>query len=850
MLSTLVSTLVAPRAMGQCTLSSVKEFGNGNAPGPAPPAAFRAGYEYDVSVYTSSTGSRRLLLMFNYGYGVMDLSNPGSPTALTYEDMRSDVPPRGDGQNYVTSMGVAPDGVRAVFSLGPQAVPFQGVVGIASGSVFLLRGDFSAGASTGGTVVQKTGDGRYIAYALRNRLTAANITSLPTSTLTAGSIPSEASAFPSGLPGTLQLTGNYLSYLSGGSVLILDASSPGSSPPNITVGFSETTLSRADFQRSSGLPVSLATALDPAVPSALYVLVEFSGSTPGYSLMRVQGATKTLIGSFSIPSVPGEQWSAAYTSALITGGSNVYVLMWANRAAPSTLYRLYSTTVSNFGSTPGAIDFDPGTPGYSLFSPGYPMRGFASSDGTVNAYLATGASAYALSLACTSLTASNNGPVCAGTPLTLTSTGPASATYVWTGPNGFTAAVQNPTIATPTTAASGVYQVTRTYLGANTTAQTTATVKPPPIVPTAGNNGPLCTGQALALTAATVSGATYGWTGPNGFTSSLQNPTLSNMTTAVTGTYTVTATVNGCSTAASTGVTVNTPPPAPAAANGGPICAGGTLALTASTIADATYAWTGPNGFTSALQNPSIPNATAAAGGVYSVTATVNGCTGPSGSTTVAVNGVSAAITAPSRICLAAGNTGTASVPNAGAGAIYAWSITNGTITGGQGTASISFSVTGTGTTTLGVTVTAGGCAPTGSATIPVQTQCGGFSTLTACRAVDTRSVSGPLGGPPFQANGLRSFNLLLSTCGVPSTAKAVSANLAVVSPTASGALHVYPGDLGTAPSATAISFSSGRTRANNAILVLATDGSGTVAIQSESGGPLDLVIDINGYFE
>src|ERR1019366_5858484 len=334
--------------------------------------------------------------------------------------------------------------------------------------------------------------------------------------------------------------------------------------------------------------------------------------------------------------------------------------------------------VSNFGSTPGAIDFDPGTPAYSLFSPGYPMRGFASSDGTVNAYLATGASAYALSLACTSLTASNNGPVCAGTPLTLTSTGPASATYVWTGPNGFTAAVQNPTIATPTTAASGVYQVTRTYLGANTTAQTTATVKPPPIVPTAGNNGPLCTGQALALTAATVSGATYGWTGPNGFTSSLQNPTLSNMTTAVTGTYTVTATVNGCSTAASTGVTVNTPPPAPAAANGGPICAGGTLALTASTIADATYAWTGPNGFTSALQDPSIPNATAAAGGVYSVTATVNGCTGPAGSMAAVVNGVSTAITAPSRICLAAGNTGTASVPNAGGGATYVWTIANG----------------------------------------------------------------------------------------------------------------------------------------------------------------------------
>jgi Ig-like domain CHU_C associated len=445
--------------------------------------------------------------------------------------------------------------------------------------------------------------------------------------------------------------------------------------------------------------------------------------------------------------------------------------------------------------------------------------------------------------------ASNGGPVCAGSPLALfASPNISGATFSWTGPSGFTSTLQNPVVPAATT--PGTYTVVRTFGGQTSTASTSGVVIAPPLVPTAGNNGPLCAGQTLTLTAATVAGAAYAWTGPNGFTSALQNPSLSGATAAATGTYIVTATVNGCSSAASTGVTVNVPPPAPAAGNNGPFCAGGTLALTAATIANATYAWTGPNGFTSALQNPSIPNATAAAGGVYSVTAAANGCTGPAGSTAAVVNSVSAAITAPSRICLAAGNTGTASVPDAGGGAAYVWTIANGAITGGQGTASISFSVAGAGTATLGVTVTAGGCAPTGSATIPVQTQCGGLSTLTPCRAVDTRNVSGPFGGPPFPANGLRSFNLLLSGCGIPSTAKAVSANLTVVSPTASGALHVYPGDLGTAPSATAISFSSGRTRANNAILRLATDGSGTVAVQSESGGPFDLVIDVNGYFE
>ena len=64
-----------------------------------------------------------------------------------------------------------------------------------------------------------------------------------------------------------------------------------------------------------------------------------------------------------------------------------------------------------------------------------------------------------------------------------------------------------------------------------------------------------------------------------------------------------------------------------------------------------------------------------------------------SGSATVTVNPVpSATITAPAATCQNA--TGlAATVPNAGAGATYAWTITNGTITSGAGTNAIVFSV-------------------------------------------------------------------------------------------------------------------------------------------------------------
>ena len=84
----------------------------------------------------------------------------------------------------------------------------------------------------------------------------------------------------------------------------------------------------------------------------------------------------------------------------------------------------------------------------------------------------------------------------------------------------------------------------------------------PPSAPTAGNNGPVCEGSSLSLTATTISGATYSWTGPLGFTSSSQNPTVSSSaTTGMAGTYNVTVTVGGCtSSVGSTSVTINTVP--------------------------------------------------------------------------------------------------------------------------------------------------------------------------------------------------------------------------------------------------------------------------------------------------
>jgi gliding motility-associated-like protein len=57
--------------------------------------------------------------------------------------------------------------------------------------------------------------------------------------------------------------------------------------------------------------------------------------------------------------------------------------------------------------------------------------------------------------------------------------------------------------------------------------------------PTISNNGPLCQGQSLVLDAQnSTNDATYSWSGPNGFTSTLQTVTIPNFTSAEAGTYT------------------------------------------------------------------------------------------------------------------------------------------------------------------------------------------------------------------------------------------------------------------------------------------------------------------------
>lgn len=120
------------------------------------------------------------------------------------------------------------------------------------------------------------------------------------------------------------------------------------------------------------------------------------------------------------------------------------------------------------------------------------------------------------------------------------------------------------------------------------------------------------------------------------------------------------------------------------------------------------------------------------------------------------------------------------------------------------------------------------------------------YYTVPPCRVVDTRDPL--LGGPnPLDAGTNRSF-ALVSACGIPGTAQAVSLNVTVTQATAAGDLRLYP--LGTMlPVASAINFGGGQTRANNAVASLGDGGALGVHVDQGSG-TVHLIIDVNGYFQ
>jgi len=330
--------------------------------------------------------------------------------------------------------------------------------------------------------------------------------------------------------------------------------------------------------------------------------------------------------------------------------------------------------------------------------------------------------------------ASGNSPICVGSTIHLTTPPVVNATYSWTGPNGYTSSDQNPNIPNATAANAGVYTLTFNVKGCNSVpVSVVINVDQPPIVD-AGPDQVVCPNSPNIILAGNVSGGTTTgiWTtagtgtfkpssnilnaqyipsaadmaagsilltltstskdncniasasmkvsfgplqavhaGPNQSAciqttgvqlgGTIAIPGGATWTTSGSGTFNPSAQQLNAVYVPSAAdlqagsvkltLTANSPGPCyiasdvmqiqflpgfiPVATSNSPVCVGSPLNLTTAAVAGATYSWTGPNGFTSTDQNPTIAAVTAANAGTYSVTVSLTGCTTLPGSINV-----------------------------------------------------------------------------------------------------------------------------------------------------------------------------------------------------------------------
>lgn len=118
------------------------------------------------------------------------------------------------------------------------------------------------------------------------------------------------------------------------------------------------------------------------------------------------------------------------------------------------------------------------------------------------------------------------------------------------------------------------------------------------------------------------------------------------------------------------------------------------------------------------------------------------------------------------------------------------------------------------------------------------------FIPITPCRVADTRSATGPFGGPGLSAASSRSFNVPQSGCGVPSNAAAYSLNVTVVPGGALDYLTLWPAGQAQ-PNVSTLNSLDGRIKANAAIVPAGTNGAVSVFVSDAS----NVILDIDGYF-
>lgn len=223
------------------------------------------------------------------------------------------------------------------------------------------------------------------------------------------------------------------------------------------------------------------------------------------------------------------------------------------------------------------------------------------------------------------LTVSPSTTICAGNNLTLTASSSSVNTYQWFGPAVYSSTNAIAVVPSVNASNAGLYSIIVTSPGGcATSGNVSVTVNSSP-TNTLNHNGPLCVGGNLSLT--TNPAVAYLWTGPGSFSSTLQNPTIGNVTLVNGGVYTLQATNSiGCTTSQTANIVVNGNPTI-SISGATAVCEGAAINILGGGALN--YTWTSPSNSVSINTTLTINNAQLSNAGTYSVVGnTAFGCTG------------------------------------------------------------------------------------------------------------------------------------------------------------------------------------------------------------------------------
>ena len=176
---------------------------------------------------------------------------------------------------------------------------------------------------------------------------------------------------------------------------------------------------------------------------------------------------------------------------------------------------------------------------------------------TVTRTCTSGTATYSVTITVDPLpTISGTLAVCVGNTTTLTGSATPATTTPWVSGTTSVATVNSAGLVTGVAVGTSVI----TYTNSNGCIITEIVTVNAPAIVSAGPDILVCKGNPINLTSS-VSGngsntVTYTWTGPNGYSSTSSSPTIANSTIAMSGNYTVTATIGACQTQDVVNVTV------------------------------------------------------------------------------------------------------------------------------------------------------------------------------------------------------------------------------------------------------------------------------------------------------